>query len=31
LIEWFCATHPIRVRRIERDLKIKLRKQGWRV
>jgi hypothetical protein len=30
LIEWFCATHPMQARRIERDLKLKLRKQGWR-
>ena len=31
LVDWFCATHPMRARRIERDVKIKLRKQGWRV
>jgi hypothetical protein len=31
LIEWFCATHPMRALRIERDIKIRMRKQGWRV
>jgi hypothetical protein len=31
LVDWFCATHPMRARRIERDLKIKMRKQGWHV
>jgi hypothetical protein len=31
LVDWFCATHPMRAHRIERDVKIKLRKQGWRV
>ena len=31
LVDWFCTTHPMRVLRIERDLKIKLGKQGWRV
>jgi hypothetical protein len=31
LIKWFCATHPTRLLQIERDLKIRMRKQGWRV
>jgi hypothetical protein len=31
LVDWFCATHPTRARRIERDVKIKMRKQGWHV
>jgi hypothetical protein len=31
LVEWFCTTHPMQALRIERDLKIKLGKQGWRV
>jgi hypothetical protein len=31
LVDWFCTAHPMRARRIERDLKIKLRKQGWHV
>jgi hypothetical protein len=31
LVEWFCATRSMQVLRIERDLKIKLGKQGWHV
>ena len=31
LVDWFCTIHPMQVLRIERDLKIKLGKQGWRV
>jgi hypothetical protein len=31
LVDWFCATHPMRMYRIERDLKTKMREQGWRV
>jgi hypothetical protein len=31
LVDWFCTTHPMRARRIERNLKLKMRKQGWRV
>ena len=31
LVEWFCTTHPMQALRIERDLKIKLGKQGWHV
>jgi hypothetical protein len=31
LVDWFVATHPMRALRIERDVKIKMRKQGWRV
>jgi hypothetical protein len=29
LVDWYCAVYPFRVQRIERDLKFKLRKQGW--
>jgi hypothetical protein len=29
LVDWFCATHPMQALRIERDIKIKLRKQGF--
>jgi hypothetical protein len=31
LIDWFCATHPMQALRVERDLKTKMRKQGWRI
>jgi hypothetical protein len=31
LVDWFCANHPSRAHQIERDLKIKLGKQGWHV
>jgi hypothetical protein len=31
LVDWFCTTHPMQVLRIERDLKLKMGKQGWRV
>jgi hypothetical protein len=31
LVAWFRATHPMQAHRIERDLKLKLRKRGWRV
>ena len=31
LIEWFRATHPMQALRVEHDLKLKMRKQGWRV
>jgi hypothetical protein len=31
LVDWFCTNHPMQVLRIERDLKIKLSKQGWHV
>ena len=31
LIDWFCTSHPMQAYRIECDLKIKLRKQGWHV
>jgi hypothetical protein len=31
LVDWYCTTNPMQVLRIERDLKIKLRKQGWHV
>ena len=31
LVDWFCATYPMQALQIERDLKIKLGKQGWRV
>jgi hypothetical protein len=31
LVDWFCATHPMQALRIERDLRLKMRKQGWRV
>jgi hypothetical protein len=31
LVDWFCANLPMRALQIERDLKLKLRKQGWRV
>jgi hypothetical protein len=31
LVDWFCTNHPMQVLRIERDLKIKLGKQGWHV
>jgi hypothetical protein len=31
LVDWFCANHPSRALQIERDLKIRMRKQGWRV
>jgi hypothetical protein len=31
LVDWFCANHPSRAQQIERGLKLKLRKQGWRV
>jgi hypothetical protein len=31
LVDWFCVAHPMRMYRIERDLKIRMRKQGWQV
>jgi hypothetical protein len=31
LVDWFCANHPMQALRVERDLKIKMRKQGWHV
>jgi hypothetical protein len=31
LIEWFCKNHPMQMYSIERDLRSKLRKQGWRL
>jgi hypothetical protein len=31
LVDWFCANHPTRARQIERDLRLKMCKQGWRV
>jgi hypothetical protein len=31
LVDWFCANHPMQALQIERDLRFKMRKQGWRV
>jgi hypothetical protein len=31
LVDWFCANHPMQALRIERDLRLKMRKQGWHV
>jgi hypothetical protein len=31
LVDWFCANHPAQALRIARDLRLKMRKQGWRV
>jgi hypothetical protein len=28
LIDWFCATNPMQLLRIERDLKLRMQKQG---
>ena len=31
LVEWFCANYPMQAHQIERDVKIKMRKQGSHV
>jgi hypothetical protein len=31
LVDWFCANHPMQARQIERDVRNKMQKQGWRV
>jgi hypothetical protein len=31
LVDWFCAAYPMQAFWIERDLKLRIRKQGWRV
>jgi hypothetical protein len=31
LVDWFCDNYPVQALRIERDLRIRMRKQGWRV
>ena len=31
LVDWFCANHPAQALQIERDLRIKMRGEGWRV
>jgi hypothetical protein len=31
LVDWFCANHPAQALEIERDVRNKMREQGWRV
>jgi hypothetical protein len=31
LVDWFRANRPVQALQIERDLRLKMRKQGWRV
>jgi hypothetical protein len=31
LVDWFCANHSAQALQIERDLRLKMRKLGWRV